>query len=808
MEIANEIARKWFEHNKWQPYDFQIKSWDAIADGYSGLLNAPTGFGKTYAIWFGVLQHYYNRKKKPAGLHCLWITPLRALSKEIHLATERVSEILGLDYAIGIRTGDTTTKERTRQKKSMPEGLITTPESVHLLMAQKGYTDTFKNLEFVVVDEWHEQLGTKRGVQIELALSRLKAINPNLKIWGISATIGNIEEARDILLGSYNDRQVMIRTNLEKQINIRTLIPDPIDKYPWGGHLGIQLLDDVLKIIHDSTSTLLFTNTRAQCEIWYQRLLYKDPDLAGVIAIHHGSLGEEIRLWVENALHEGILKVVVCTSSLDLGVDFRPVNTVIQVGSPKGVARFMQRAGRSGHQPGATSTIYFLPTHSLEIIEGSALHHAVKHGEIEQRIPYIRCFDVFIQFLVTIAISDGFRDREIYNEVVKTHCYSSISWDEFKWCLNFITKGGEMLDAYDEFHKVVIEDGIYKVTNRGIAMRHRLSIGTIESDTMIQVKFKGGGRLGSIEEWFISRLKPGDVFWFAGKNLELIGVRDMSAIVKPTKRNKGVFPSWQGGRMPLSSQLTKVIREKIDEHHLPGNKDIEIKSLAPLFEEQKRRSHLPATDELLIEKAQSREGYHVFIYPFEGRNVHEGMAALFAYRIGQIKPISFSISMNDYGFELLSDQEIPIEEALGNALFDTGNLADDISGCMNITEMANRRFRNIAGISGLIFNGFPGKQVKTRHVQATSQLFFSVFTENEPNNLLLRQAYDEVLTFQMEQVRMMDALHRMERQKIIIKELEQLSPFCFPILTERFREKFSNENVEDRIKKMIAQLEQ
>ena len=260
--------------------------------------------------------------------------------------------------------------------------------------------------------------------------------------------------------------------------------------------------------------------------------------------------------------------------------------------------------------------------------------------------------------------------------------------------------------------------------------------------------------------------------------------------------------------MPLSSQLTKVIREKIDEHHLPGNKDIEIKSLAPLFEEQKRRSHLPANDELLIEKAQSREGYHVFIYPFEGRNVHEGMAALFAYRIGQIKPISFSISMNDYGFELLSDQEIPIEEALGNALFDTGNLADDISGCMNITEMANRRFRNIAGISGLIFNGFPGKQVKTRHVQATSQLFFSVFTENEPNNLLLRQAYDEVLTFQMEQVRMMDALHRMERQKIIIKELEQLSPFCFPILTERFREKFSNENVEDRIKKMIAQLEQ
>lgn len=807
MKRKHEIAEQWFTRHNWEPYDFQSKTWDAIADGNSGMLNAPTGFGKTYAIWFGVLEQYFAKKKKHHGLHCLWITPLRALSKEIFSATTAVSDQLNLNYTIGLRTGDTTTKERAQQKKTMPNALITTPESVHLLLAQKGYNETFKNLDFVIIDEWHELLGSKRGVQVELALSRLKAINPALKIWGISATIGNLEEAKEILLGSYAGKNTMIRTNLDKRLDIETLIPEEVEKYPWGGHLGIKLMEGVLPVIYQSKSTLLFTNTRSQCEIWYQRLLDRDPDLAGVIAIHHGSLGEEMRIWVENALHDGLLKVVVCTSSLDLGVDFRPVDTVVQIGSPKGVARFMQRAGRSGHQPGATSKIWFLPTHSMEIVEGSALRHAVKHNIIEQRVPYIRSFDVLVQYLVTLAISDGFKADEVYNEIIQTHCYSSVSREEFTWCLAFITEGGKTLDTYDEFHKVVIEDGIYKVTSRRIAMRHRLSIGTIVSDTMMQVKFLGGARIGSIEEWFISRLNPGDKFWFAGKHLELIRVKDMSAFVRKATGGKGAFPSWQGGRFSLSSQLTDTIRMKLDEHEKKGKKDPEIAALAPLFEEQKRTSHLPKRDELLIERITSKEGHHVFIYPFEGRNVHEGMGALFAYRISQIKPMTFSISMTDYGFELLSDQEIPIEEALGNALFDTSNISNDIYHSVNITELAKRKFRDIANIAGLVFNGYPGKQMKTRHMQASSSLFFSVFTDYEPNNLLLQQAYDEVMTFQIDQVRMIDGLNRMMHQKIIIKDMERFSPFCFPILTERFRDQFTNERVEDRVKRILDQME-
>ncbi len=771
------------------------------------MLNAPTGFGKTYALWFGIIESYFAKKKRPKGLHCLWITPLRALSKEIYSATTRVSDELGLDYNISLRTGDTSTKERAQQKKNVPHALITTPESVHLLLAQKGYADFFKNLEFIVIDEWHELLGTKRAVLAELALSRLRALNPKLRVWGISATIGNLDEAMQVLLGTETLKSKMIKAKLTKKIEIKTLLPDVIEKYPWAGHLGIKLMEEVLPVIHNSTSTLIFTNTRSQCEIWYQRLLEREPDLAGVMALHHGSLSEELRLWVEDALHDGRLKVVVCTSSLDLGVDFRPVDTVIQIGSAKGIARFMQRAGRSGHQPGATSRIHFLPTHSLEIVEGTALRHAVQHNHLEQRIPYVRSFDVLVQYLVTLAVSDGFKPDEIFEEVRKTFSFSSITREEFNWCLSFITIGGGTLDAYEEYHKVVIEDGVYKVTSRAVAMRHRLSIGAIASEAMIQIKYMGGARIGSVEEWFISRLNPGDVFWFTGKNLELVRVNGMVAQVKNSTKGKGVFPSWQGGKMPLSSQLSKSIRARLDDYYGKGMKDPEILKLMPLFDEQQMRSHVPHNNELLIEKVKTKDGYHVFIYPFEGRNVHEGLGTIFGYRIAQIKPMTFSISLNDYGFELLSDQEIPIEQAIANGLLSTDNLSEDIYRSVNITEMARRKFRDIASIAGLIFNGYPGKQIKTRHVQASSQLFFSVFTDYDPDNLLLRQAFDEVMIFQMEQIRMMDALKRMQSQTIVIKDLERLSPFSFPIYAESLqRNKLSNEQFEDKVKKIISKI--
>lgn len=804
----SKIAEDWFEFKGWKPYPFQRQCWKALAAGSSGLLNAPTGCGKTYAIWFGVLEHFLRHRAttKKKGLHCLWITPLRALSKEILLATTRVSDDLDLPYEIGLRTGDTAAAERARQKRKPPEALVTTPESVHLMLAQKGYADQFKNLEFVVIDEWHELMGSKRGVLVELALAVLKQINPALKIWGISATIGNIEEAREILLGAQWQQSALIRARIAKKTLIETILPDTLDKFPWAGHLGLKLAGKILPIIDQSNSTLLFTNTRSQAEIWYQHLLQLQPDLAGQIALHHGSLGEEIRQWVEEALHRGVLKAVVCTSSLDLGVDFRPVDTVIQVGSPKGVARFLQRAGRSGHHPGATSRIYFLPTHSLEILEGAALRYAAQEGKIESRIPYIRSFDVLIQFLVTLAVSDGFKAEPVYELIRQTYCYRSVTRAEFDACILMITQGGRMLEAYDEFHKVVQEDGLYKVTDKRIALRHRLSIGAIVNDVMMQVKMLGGKYIGSVEESFISRLKPGDHFWFAGRNLELVMVKHLQAIVRSSNKKKGIVPSWMGGRLPLSSYLTEALRHKLQEARM-GKRERELDFLQPLFAEQEKRSYMPAENELLLEKIQTKEGCHLFVYPFEGKFVHEGMAAIIAYRLGKIRPFSFSIAMNDYGFELLSDQDIPLDAALVQDLFNTTELSADITASINTTEMARKKFRDIAGIAGLVFQGYPGRQVKTRHLQANSGLFFKVFEDYDADNLLLRQAYEEVFDFQLEIVRMRAAFTRISTHRIVIREPGTLTPFAFPIFAEVFREKFSNESLEDRMNKIKAQLE-
>jgi len=810
--MKNELADVWFYNQGWEPHDFQKQCWKEIAANRSGILNAPTGYGKTFAIWFGVIQHYYSdayqaklEKQRKRGLHALWITPLRALSKEIHRVTEGVSLDLDLDYQIELRTGDTSTAIRQKQRKNPPQALITTPESVHLILATKQGQDFFKQLEFIVVDEWHELLGSKRGVLIELALSRLKSINPNLKIWGISATIGNLEQAKDILLGASNSG-VMVKAQINKKIEIQTILPDSLEKFPWAGHLGIRLLDKVVDVVNQYGTTLIFTNTRSQAEIWYQQIISNYPEFAGLLAIHHGSLSDEVRMWVEEALHAGRLKAVVCTSSLDLGVDFRPVDCVIQIGSPQGVARFLQRAGRSGHRPDATSIIYYVPTNSLEIIEGDSLKFAVKEKIVEQRIPYIRSFDVLTQYLMTLAVGDGFDPQQIYQEITNTHCFESVSQEEFDQCMSLLLHGGTSLKAYDDFHRLELVDGLYKVTSRKLAMRHRLSIGAIVSDLMMRVKFLSGKYLGSIEESFISKLNVGDVFWFSGRQLELIQVIANDAIVKPSQKKKGVVPSWMGGRFAISPDLGIAIRHSFSSIHKKSGQSPEIKFLQPLFKEQERVSGLPKEDELLVEYTETRYGFHLFLYPFDGKLVHEGMAQVIAYRLGQISPATFSIATNEYGIELLSDTAYELNEDILKQIFSPHKLHADINSGINVQEMARRRFRDIAGIAGLVFQGFPGKQMKSKHLQANAGLFFSVFSEYEPNNLLLRESYDEVFDFQLEEGRMIKAFERIDSHRIIFRKPGKLTPFAFPIFSESFRERYSNEDWQSKLEKIKMQL--
>ncbi|MFM1794406.1 MAG: hypothetical protein RL642_791, partial [Bacteroidota bacterium] len=580
MSAPDTIISAWMEAKGWQPFQYQQETWTAIREHKSGLVNAPTGCGKTFSVFIGAVQHFMDQhpsdwqNQKNNGLQLLWITPLRALATDIGRAMEKAIAEIGLSWTVGVRNGDTNNAERQKQKRKLPEVLIITPESLHLLLSGKDHTSIFSNLQIIAVDEWHELLGSKRGVQTELAISRIIHCNTHRTpmVWGISATIGNLEEAKDVLLSPIlledpnEEDGLIISAVIDKNIEVVPIFPDEIEEYPWAGHLGIKLAHKILPIIEESRSSLIFINTRGMSEVWYHTLLSLAPELSGVLALHHGSIDRELRNWVEEALHEGKLKAVVCTASLDLGVDFRPVSTVIQVGSPKGVARFLQRAGRSGHAPGETSKIYFLPTHSLELVEIAALKEAIITKKVEDKRPQVLCYDVLIQYLCTLAVGDGFDQKKIKKEITNTFCFRDIDDEEWSKIIAFICSGGNALQQYDEYQKVELtEEGLYKIANRRTAMRHRMHIGTIVSDAMLKVKWSSGGYIGVIEEWFVSKLNPGDVFSLAGKNLELVAIQEMTVLVRKSNAKKSLVPSWMGGRMPMTANLGSQLRKKLTE---------------------------------------------------------------------------------------------------------------------------------------------------------------------------------------------------------------------------------------------------
>jgi len=806
-ECSKRDGPEWFSAGKsffdalgWTPFPFQEAAWNWFSNGGDGLVNAPTGSGKTYSV----LVPAVLGGGEPGGLRVLWITPIRALAKEIHGSASRLLAHSDMNWQCGIRTGDTPSSEKQKQDRRLPEILVTTPESLHVMLAKKNAAKRFGGVQALVVDEWHDLLGNKRGIQMELAAAALKSHAPGIRIWGISATIGNLEEAKDVLVGQdRKDQAKVIRADLSKRIRIESVMPERFEKLPWAGHLGVQLLDKVVELIRHHASTLVFTNTRAQSEIWYQKIIAAHPDLAGAIALHHGSISKELRFWVEDALHEGRLKAVICTSSLDLGVDFRPVEAIVQIGGPKGVARFVQRAGRSGHQPGAESRIHFLPTFGLELLEAAALRSAIEEGEIEPRRPMVRTFDVLVQFLCTLAVGDGFRKENLLAMVRSTHAFESMSDAEWEDVLAMVTTGGRAFAAYDEFQRVVRdEEGVFRILDRRAARRHRMSIGTIVGDTMMAVKWRSGGLVGHVEEYFVGGMSPGDVFWFSGRCLELIRVKGFVATVKPSKAPKGRIPTWQGGRLPWTSMVSQTLRRTLDDYAHGKSTSPELERLSPMLDLQAERSHLPVSGEVLMEVMQTKEGHHLFVYPMEGRLVHEGVASLMAYRMSLLQPMTFSMAYNDYGFELLSDQPIPITEAFDSDLFSTEHLMDDLEATVNGAELARRQFRDIAVIAGLVFRGFPGQPVPDRHLQGSSALLFDVLADHDPVNLLYRQAFDEMTHHLIEMDRLRQVLDRLNAGKWVITHPQAPTPFSFPILVDRLRSNLSSEALDARILRM------
>lgn len=951
------LAEAWLATRGWRPFPFQRQVWQAIAQGRSGLLHATTGAGKTYAVWLGALQAFgtedqretrtikrqsdgiasaglrgadtattttaslsptddpangkrsHARTKAPPSepLTVLWLTPMRALAADTLKALRTPLDDLAATNPVlarwtsGARTGDTGSAERGAQSRRLPTVLVTTPESLSLLLARADAWELLSTVRLVVADEWHELLGNKRGVQVQLALARLAGWNPSLRVWGMSATLGNLPEAQEALLAPLGAQAlaggVLVQGQVDKKLVVDTLLPDHPERFSWAGHLGLRMLPAVVRELESTSTTLVFVNVRSQAELWYKAILDARPDWAGELAIHHGSLDRGVREWVEAGLKEGRLRAVVCTSSLDLGVDFLPVERVLQIGSAKGIARLLQRAGRSGHAPGRPSRITLVPTHSLELVEAAAARAAVQAGEVEMRASPRRPVDVLVQHLVTVALGGGFEPEALYAEVRRTVAYRDLPRAVWQWCLDFVHRGGPSLAAYPDYQRVAPDDeGIWRMPSARLARRHRSNIGTIVSDASMAVQVLHGARLGTMEESFLSRLSPGDCFVFAGQVLEMVKIEDMTAYVRRAARGRPTVPRWAGSRMPLSTVLADFVVQQLAQAAAGRYGSPELRCVRPLLDVQQRWSALPTPGTLLAETLRTREGWHLFVYPFAGRHAHTGLASLFAWRAAQGEAGTFSIAVNDYGLELLSATErdwaalLPellrvqtgatqpdgdahvgeassgagetqppevrdgrlaarealairntanaaraeAEDAAGNGAgietevdgdgdgaddgdSDRRSLADpdaerhallhEVLASLNATEMARRRFREIARVSGLIFQSHPGERRSARQLQASSQLFFEVFRKYDTGNMLLRQADEEVLSQELDVAQLLAALRRMQAQELMVKPLTRPSPFAFPLMIERFREKLTNEDLADRIARMLAQLD-
>ncbi len=800
-------AHDWFAQQNWKPLTFQKQTWKAYLASKSGIIQVPTGSGKTYGAVIGPLMQMLSEAEKtdkpPVGLQLLYITPLRALSRDIEASIRRPIEEMDWPITVESRTGDTKSSVKTRQIKKMPNVLITTPESLAVLLSYKNSVKRFDSLRCVILDEWHELMASKRGTQTELCMSRLRELNPTVQTWAISATLGNLQEAAEAATG-IDSNPVVVQSKIKRKTKIISILPESVDTFPWAGHLGLRMFEELVAALDIERSTLIFVNTRSQAERWFQALNFSLPDHEKQIALHHGSIDFDTRLAIEAGIKSGDTKWVVCTSSLDLGVDFQPVERVVQIGSAKNLARLLQRAGRSAHLPGGTSEVFFLPTNALELLEISAFRRGLAAGQIESRHTLDKPYDVLLQHLVTLACGDGFSAKETFAAIKNTFSYRALTQTEFDWILDFLQHGGKCLKAYPRYQKLVVEDGKYVIASPQISRMHKLSIGTITGNQQVKIAYAKGSRIGTVEESFVSRLKKGDVFFFAGRQLEFFQMKDMTLYVKNAKKKSNVVPVWSGGYMAISDCLSQFIREEITQAK-EGNVSREVECIMPILAAQDRISHLPSADQFLIECCRTREGQHLYVYPFEGRNVHEGIGFLWAYRFSQLGKATFTVSVNDYGFEILAPKDYPFAKLFDEGFFSTRNLYEEIKESLNISELTQRRFRGISQVSGLVFKGYPSSRKTANQVQISSSLIYEVFTKYEPDNLLLQQAEREVIDSQMETPRLAAALKRINQLELVWQEIKRPSPLGFPLLVERLSSRLTNESLRDRIERLKQQ---
>ncbi len=799
------FTQTWLESKGWQAHSFQKEAWQSYDKGEHRLIHLSTGFGKTYAAILRALDHLAAQKrasqeKRPSGVKILYLSPLRALGNDLKTNIELPIKDLNLPLKVATRTGDTSTTERARLKERPPDILITTPESLNLMLTSDRFREYFEHLECLVVDEWHELMASKRGVQVQLALQHLLSLAPRCRVTGLSATLGNPHEAAKALVGPKNPITV-ISGPVKREFDVECLRPDSLDGFPWAGHLGLIMVEKVTELMDPNSTTLYFTNTRSQAERWYSELKESLGDEAHLIGLHHSSIERQAREDIEKGLKEGTLPYVVCTSSLDLGVDFPKVDRVFQIGSAKSISRFLQRAGRSQHRPGGIPTITFVPTHALELFEFMAVQRAIERGHQEKIDVPKSCFDVLIQHIQTLALAEGLDEEQAYQEIVATTTFEELTRDQFQQAIEFLTTGG-CLKSYDSYQKLKEFKGRHYLANKEVVRTHRLNMGTITSDPVITVQYVRGSRLGTVEENFVSKLKKGSVFNFAGKTLKYVMLKDLKLYVKKASANEAITPVWQGGKLPLSDLLTFELRDLLEDLSRGELKHDLLALLAPVIQAQERLSVFPKKDELLVETCETREGHHTFLYPFAGRLVHEGLAALMSMRLSKKLKETFSFSVNEYGLEILGPSGLVLTESDLRQALGPQNLLVDMEKSLGSSGLAKRQFKEIAQVSGLVPQNQMGKRRTLKNLQSSTSLLFDVFERYEAKNLLYQQSLQEVKVYQFQEERMKNTLKRLEESHLIYRLTPYPGPLGFPLVIERMAATVSGNSLKERIEKL------
>ena len=771
----------WFSSKGWGVYPHQLSLISHLKEGNSCLLIAPTGSGKTLSGFLPSLielSKQASENRTEPFLHTLYISPLKALAVDVHRNLQTPIAEMGLEISCETRTGDTGQTKRNRQKTAPPNILLTTPESVELMLAWPQAAFYFSKLSAVIIDEIHTVIGNKRGELLSLSLASLRVCAPNAAFIGLSATVANPSQLA-CWLSPTPDLVAIINPNIDKKINIEIYHPNKND-IPFAGHSANYAVGDIYHMISAHKTSLIFVNTRAQAELLFQSLWRENKDNLH-IGLHHGSLDARQRRNVEKAMAEGALDAVVATSSLDLGIDWADIDLVIQVGAAKGTSRLIQRIGRAGHRLGVPSKAIIVPANRFEVIEAFAARLNVSKGRLDRLEEYSGSLDVLAQYIVGRAVAGPFNADALYQQICTAPPYRSLERDIFNQVLEFVSTGGYALEHYEQFRRIVKGiDGLYRLTSRRVATRWRMNIGTIVETTTLKIRFARGPALGEIEEYFVQSLRVGDSFVFAGRIVAFVEIRKMQVIVEPTIAKEPKVPAYAGGRLPLTADMSETVR------HILQSTDIHPSLPEPVrewLEIQQTYSQLPDTDSLLVETFQRGERHYLVAYGFEGRNAHQTLGMLLTRRMERtsLKPLGFVAT--DYAIAIWSLEKVNQPAPL----FNPDILGDELEEWMAETTMLKRSFRQVATISGLIDKKIPGTEKTGKQVTINSDLIYDVLRKYQPDHILLEATRQDSARGLTDIRRLSDLLIRFEN-KITHVDLPRISALAIPLLLEVGRE--------------------